>query len=240
VFGGKTLVDLLENRLFGEQINPWMTVHVQKLLPWPWISSLFVGDYGIWTLGVTYAVALTFPIVGTFFLAFSVLEDTGYFPRLAMLIDWLFKRIGLNGKAVIPIVLGFGCDTMATIVTRILETRRERIIATFLLSLAIPCSAQIGVMTALLAGHPGAFAVWIGVMTGIFLIVGFLTSKLLPGQSARFAMEIPPLRWPSLGNIAMKTLARMQWYFMEVFPLFLIASVAIWIGQLIGLFDLVV
>lgn len=238
VFGGKTLVGLLEDGLFGKILNPWMTQHIERLLPWPWLSSLFVGDYGMWTLGVTYAVALIFPIVGTFFLAFSVLEDSGYLPRLAMLIDRLFKTIGLNGKAVIPIVLGFGCDTMATIVTRILETRRERIIATFLLSLAIPCSAQMGVMTAMLAGHPAAFGLWVGVMTGIFLVIGFLTSRLLPGETTRFAMEIPPLRWPSLGNIATKTIARMQWYFMEVFPLFLFASVVIWVGRLVGLFDL--
>src|SRR5687767_603735 len=121
IFGGGTLVGLLENDLFGGIINPWVTKVVQAVLPWPWLSDLFVGEYGMWTLGVTYAIALIFPIVGTFFLAFSILEDSGYFPRLAMLIDRLFKTIGLNGKAVIPIVLGFGCDTMAIIVTRILE-----------------------------------------------------------------------------------------------------------------------
>ena len=240
IFGGGTLVGLLEENLFGQHINPWVTQLVQSILPWKWLSDLFVGEYGMWTLGVTYAVALIFPIVGTFFLAFSILEDSGYFPRLAMLIDRLFKRIGLNGKAVIPIVLGFGCDTMATIVTRILETRRERIIATFLLSLAIPCSAQIGVMVALMAGHPKAFWAWGGIMAGIFLLIGYLTSKLLPGEPARFAMELPPLRWPSLSNIATKTFARMQWYFMEVFPLFVLASVAIWIGQLTGLFNLII
>jgi ferrous iron transport protein B len=240
VFGGKTLVDLLENGLFGNHLNPWMVAHVQHWIPWKWLSDLFVGEYGMWTLGVTYATALIFPIVGTFFLAFSVLEDTGYLPRLAMLIDRLFKGIGLNGKAVIPIVLGFGCDTMATLVTRILETRRERIIATFLLSLAIPCSAQLGVMTAMLSGHPTAFGLWAGIMTGIFLVIGYLTSKLLPGGTARFAMELPPLRWPSLSNIATKTFARVQWYFMEVFPLFLFASFAIWVGQLTGLFNLIV
>ncbi len=239
-FGGGTLVKLLEGGLFGQHLNPWMTGLITRLIPWPWLSDLFVGDYGIWTLGVTYAVALIFPVVGTFFLAFSVLEDTGYFPRLAMLIDRLFKGIGLNGKAVIPIVLGFGCDTMATIVTRILETRRERIIATFLLSLAIPCSAQIGVMTALLTGHPAAFGLWVGIMAAIFLVIGYLTARLLPGESARFAMEIPPLRWPSFGNIVTKTFARMQWYFMEVLPLFILASVFIWMGRLTGLFGLTV
>ncbi len=240
VFGGGTLVKLLEDDLFQAHVNPWVVNHVNALLPWAWLSDLFVGPYGIWTLGVTYAIALIFPIVGTFFLAFSVLEDSGYFPRLAMLIDRVFKSIGLNGKAVIPIVLGFGCDTMATIVTRILETRRERILVTFLLSLAIPCSAQIGVMTALLSGHPTAFLLWAAIMLGIFLIVGYAAAKVLPGEPARFAIELPPLRWPSPANILMKTYARMQWYFLEVFPLFVVASFFIWLGRLTGLFDLAV
>ncbi|HSV73652.1 MAG TPA: ferrous iron transporter B [Chthonomonadales bacterium] len=234
VFGGGTLVGLLEDGLFGQIINPAVTAWVQAVSPWPWLSSLLVGDYGVWTLGITYSVALIFPIVGTFFLAFSALEDSGYFPRLALLVDRLFKAIGLSGKAVIPIVLGFGCDTMATMVTRILETRRERLIATFLLSLAIPCSAQIGVMTALLHDHPAAFWIWGGVVAGILLLIGYLTSRLLPGEPSRFAMEMPPLRLPRLGNILSKTVARMQWYLMEVLPLFVAASVVLWLGQLTG------
>ncbi|GFP26308.1 ferrous iron transport protein B, partial [Candidatus Hakubella thermalkaliphila] len=118
-------------------------------------------DYGIITLGIRYAVAIILPIVATFFIAFSIIEDTGYLPRLAMLIDRAFKKIGLNGRAVIPIVLGFGCDTMATMVTRTLETKRERIIASILLALAIPCSAQLGVILALLAGNTKALWIWI-------------------------------------------------------------------------------
>lgn len=240
VFGGGTLVEWFEGHLFDKHINPWVTAWIHHLIPYPWLSSLFVGDYGIWTLGVTYAVALILPIVGTFFIAFSVLEDSGYFPRLAMLVDRMFKGLGLNGKAVIPIVLGFGCDTMATLVTRILETRRERLMATFLLALAIPCSAQMGVMTALLHDHPLAFIMWAGIMAAIFVLVGWITARLLPGEPARFAMELPPLRWPSPINIVTKTLARMKWYFLEVFPLFVAASVVIWVGQLIGLFQLAV
>ncbi len=238
VFGGGTLVDLLENRLFGELINPFVTRWVKALIPFAPIQELLVGEYGIFTLGITYAVALILPIVGTFFLMFSILEDSGYFPRLAMLIDRLFKKIGLNGRAVIPMVLGFGCDTMATMVTRILETPRERLIATFLLALAIPCSAQLGVIMALLASHPGALMIWAGTLISVFLFIGWLTARVLPGTPATFHIEIPPMRLPSLSNVLLKTYARMHWYFREVFPLFILASVVIWVGQMIGLFDL--
>ena len=93
-----------------------------------------------------------------------------------MLIDRVFKRIGLNGRAVIPMVLGFGCDTMATVVTRTLESSRERIIATLLLALAIPCSAQMGVILGLLSGVPGALMVWLACMVGVFLLVGLLAA----------------------------------------------------------------
>ncbi|MEJ5250326.1 MAG: ferrous iron transporter B [Armatimonadota bacterium] len=238
VFGGGTLVDLLENRLFGEYINPFLTHWVKTLIPFAPIQELLVGEYGVFTLGITYAVALILPIVGTFFLMFSILEDSGYFPRLAMLIDRLFKKIGLNGRAVIPMVLGFGCDTMATLVTRILETPRERLIATFLLALAIPCSAQLGVIMALLASHPGALLIWAVTLAGVFLFIGWLTAKVLPGTPATFHMEIPPMRLPVLSNVLTKTYARMHWYFREVFPLFILASVVIWLGQMTGLFDL--
>src|SRR5450759_3624793 len=96
----------------------------------------------------------------------------------------------------IPMVLGFGCDTMATLVTRTLETTRERLICTILLALAIPCSAQLGVILGLLAGHGSALAMWAGVITAIMLLVGYLAAKLLPGEPPMFYMELPPLRLP--------------------------------------------
>ncbi|GAB4163611.1 MAG: ferrous iron transport protein B [Geothermobacteraceae bacterium] len=239
-FGAGTIVDFLEAGLFEEYINPWFIELCRNWLPWNWLFELFAGEYGIFTLGVRYAVAIVLPIVGTFFVAFSLIEDSGYFPRLAMLVDRVFKQIGLNGRAVIPIVLGFGCDTMATIVTRTLETRRERFIATLLLALAIPCSAQLGVILGLLSAVPGALLVWSGTMVGLFLFIGFLSARLMPGEKPMFYMEIPPLRLPQPRNVIVKTLTRMQWYFLEIFPLFILASVLLVIGKLTGALDALV
>ena len=239
-FGAGTLVGLLERDLFGGIINPWVADLVYRTIPWAPVQSLLVGEYGIVTLAVTYAVALILPIVGTFFLVFSVIEDSGYLPRLALLIDRVFKMIGLNGRAVIPLVLGFGCDTMGTIVARTLETKRERVIATFLLALAIPCSAQLGVVLGLLSADPRALAVWGITVFLVFLLVGFLAARLLPGERPSFYMELPPLRLPRPGNVLAKTYARMEWYFLEVFPIFVIASVLVWLGQMTGLLDLAV
>jgi len=237
-FGAGIMVDFIEKDIFEKNINPWITQILTSIIPWQMLRELFVGEYGVITLGVRYAVALILPIVTTFFIAFAIIEDTGYLPRLALLIDRLFKKIGLTGRAVIPMVLGLGCDTMATMVTRTLPTKRERIIATILLALAIPCSAQLGVILSLLEGNPKGLWVWAGIVSLVFLLVGFLSSLVLPGDAPSFYMEIPPLRLPKLSNVFIKTYTRVKWYFSEIFPMFILASVCIWIGQLSGLFSL--
>jgi len=240
VFGAGTLVDFMEGTLFEEYFNPWVTEFVKGLIPWAVIQELFVGEYGIITLGLRYAVGIILPIVATFFLFFSILEDSGYFPRLALLVDRVFKKIGLTGRAVIPIVLGFGCDTMATMVTRTLETVRERVIAPILLALAIPCSAQLGVILALLSQAPGALLVWSLCLLLVFLLIGFLAARLMPGETPMFYMELPPMRLPQLSNIMTKTYTRMQWYFMEILPLFILASILLWLGKITDFFTTLV
>lgn len=239
-FGAGTVVDFLEANIFESYINPWVDGVVNSIIPWTWLQDLIANEYGIITLGVRYAVAIVLPIVGAFFLVFSIIEDSGYLPRLAMLVDRVFKKIGLNGRAVIPMVLGFGCDTMATMVSRTLETKRERIIATLLLALAIPCSAQLGVIMSLLSGNSGALGIWFIFIMLVFLFIGFLTSKILPGEGPSFYMEVPPLRLPKLSNVLSKTYTRMQWYFVEIIPLFIFASVLIWLGNITGLFGLLI
>jgi ferrous iron transport protein B len=239
-FGAGTLVNFLEESVFKSTLIPWAVRGVNAIVPWTPLRDLLAGDYGIITLGLRYAVAIVLPIVGTFFLVFAILEDTGYLPRLALLVDRGFKRIGLNGRAVIPLVLGFGCDTMATLVTRTLETTRERIICTILLALAIPCSAQLGVILGLLSGSGTALAIWAGVVLVIMLVTGFLTARLLPGEQPMFYMELPPLRLPRFGNVLVKTYSRMVWYFREILPMFILASLLIWLGQITHTFQLLV
>lgn len=238
-FGAGTLVDTIEG-YFEEKINPLVNKIVALLFPWPVIQDLLANDYGIITLGIRYATALILPIVSTYFLMFALLEDTGYLPRLSLMLDRLFKLIGLSGRGVIPMVLGLGCDTMATVVTRTLATKRERIIATFLLALAVPCAAQWGVILGLLASHPKGLLIWAVVVTSIFLIAGATISRILPGKAAYFYMEVPPLRLPKLENVLIKTYTRMKTYYLEILPLFVYASIFIWFGRITGIFDLII
>lgn len=239
VFGGGTLVDGIEG-FFESSINPVVNNIVAIIVPWQTLRDLLANDYGIITLGIRYAVAIVLPVVTTFFLMFSLLEDSGYLPRLSLLMDRLFKTIGLSGRSIIPLILGLGCGTMATLVTRTLESKRERIIATLLLALTIPCSAQLGVILALLSQEPTALFIWSGVMLTIFLAIGFVAGKVISGEASCFYMEIPPLRLPSLKAILTKTYVRLKWYFAEILPLFIVASVLIWAGKLTGLFDAIV
>jgi len=225
VFGATTLVGLLEEDLFEGLLNPAFTHFVSVAVDIPWAQEMLVGQYGLWTMGMTYALALILPIVTTFFIAFGVLEDSGYLPRLTVIANRLFATIGLNGRAVLPMVLGLGCVTMATLTTRILHSPRERLITTFLLALAIPCSAQLGVVLGMLGGVSfTAVLIWALAMVGILLLAGFLAAKLIPGRRIPLVTELPPMRLPILGNVLKKTGGRLKWYLIEVIPLFLLGT----------------
>lgn len=239
-FGAGFLVDFIETEIFENLLLPGPINFIEKHVPYDIIKELIIRDYGILTLGIKYAIAIILPIVTSFFLFFSILEDSGYLPRLAMLLDRFFKKIGLTGRAVIPLVLGFGCDTMATMVTRTLSSKKERIITTILLSLAVPCSAQLGVMLAVLSHSSTLLTIWVIILFSIFILVGYLSGKLIKGDKTLFFVEIPPLRMPKLYNIFVKTYTRLVWYFKEVIPLFLYASLFIWLGRITKIFDLLI
>lgn len=194
-----------------------------------------LGEFGLLSMGLTYAFAIVFPIVAFFFLCFGLLEDSGYLPRLAALSDRLMRRIGLNGKAVLPLVLGLGCCAMATLATRILDSRRERIIATMLLALGIPCSAQLGVIAAVLSAvSPWAVVFVLGLVAAHLFFVGWAMDRLLPGGVSDFLLELPPMRVPSPRNIAHKTLVRLRWFLREAVPIFLAGTALLFIADRTG------
>jgi ferrous iron transport protein B len=228
--GAGIAVDFLQNTVFGTTdgagVNGTLARAFAALRPPAFLQDLLFGQYGVVTMALTYAIALILPIVGFFFIVFGVLEDTGYLPRLAVVTNRAFSAIGLNGKAVLPMVLGLGCDTMAIMATRILPTRRERLIVALLLALAVPCSAQLAVIFGLfsVAGGPRYLAVWLGIVLAVLFAVGWLAGRLFGGETSDFMVELPPIRRPSAANIARKTLARIEWYLREAVPLFVLGT----------------
>jgi ferrous iron transport protein B len=240
VFGAQTLVKLFEDGLFGRGINPAATAVVDRLAPSPLLRDFLVGQYGLITMGLTYSIAIVLPVVAMFFLMFGFLEDTGYIPRLAIFSDRIFRVMGLNGKAVLPMVLGLGCDTMATMTTRILGTPKERLIAILLLALGIPCSAQLATIMGILGGISfAALATLFGVVLLQMLAVGWLAARVLRGDRSDFILELPPIRWPRFGNLLTKTRLRVWWYLGEAVPLFLIGTALLFVLDRAGLLVLV-
>jgi ferrous iron transport protein B len=240
VFGAGTLVNLMEKGLFHGYLNPW-AVSLFSHVPWGLARDLFVGEYGVMTMGLSYGLAIVLPIVLTFFTAFALLEDSGYLPRLAVMSDRVFRLMGLNGKAVLPMVLGLGCDTMATLTTRILPTKKERMLATLLLALGVPCSAQLGVILAMLAVVPAkAAVVWAASVALVMITVGWLAARLLPGERGDFVVELPPMRLPQLSNVASKTAARVEWYLKEALPLFLVGTLVLFLLDRLKLLGVVI
>ena len=230
VFGAQTSVKFLEETLFGKWLLPPITYFFQRFIPIPFLQEFFIGPYGVITMALTYAIAIVLPIVGCFFLVFGFMEDSGYLPRLAVMTNQVFKKMGLNGKAVLPMVLGLGCDTMATMTTRILETEKDRTIVTLLLALGVPCSAQLGIILGMFAGLPVLYLfIWIFIIAGIIILVGYLASRVIPGEGSDFILEIPPLRIPLISNVIVKTLARIEWYLKEAVPLFMLGTLILFI-----------
>lgn len=203
-------------------------------------GQVLAGEFGLFTMTVSYLLGLLLPLVAGFYLMLSLYEDTGYLPRVATLVDRLLSGIGLNGRGVIPIILGFGCVTMATVTTRLLGTDREKKIAIFLLGLTIPCSAQLGVIAGILAGlGPEYVLLYCVVIFSVMVAAGTILSTILPGKSSDLLIDLPTLRVPRISNVLRKTALKTIGFLREAAPLFALGSLIISFLQLSGLLELI-
>lgn len=206
------------------------------------IGTILSGKYGILTLTVTYLLGLLLPLVLAFYAALAVLEDSGYLPRLAVLIDGLLSRIGMNGRAIIPLILGLGCVTMASVTTRLLSTKREKIIAMTILGFAIPCSAQLGVIQTLLARSGGlsSWLIWVSILGAVLVLTGYIMNKFLPGKATPLLIDLPPLRIPKLKNIFYKTRTKVMFFMTEAVGAFILAAFIVACMQITGLLQRII
>ncbi|CAN2041303.1 Mad17 [Candidatus Magnetomoraceae bacterium gMMP-15] len=202
-------------------------------------NDFLIGDYGILSLGLANAVITIFPILSVFFIMFNILEDMGYIPNLCVLTKRLFEKFGLSGSAMMPLVLGFGCKTMATLTTKSLYSKRERYISIYLIAFAIPCAAQMGLNMSIL-GKIGilAFIITFSVLTLSEIIAGITLNKILPQEiKDDFLLELPPIRFPNPKAVLIKTYYRLYWFFEEAVLVFIYAALALFLLDKSGLLD---
>lgn len=244
-----TVVDAVEKGIFNKYYEPLIRNIVSSVVPIARgdilsgidiktaTGTIIAGDYGLLTLTITYLYGLLLPLVFGFYLGLALLEDSGYLPRLAVLADGILSRLGMNGRAIIPLILGGGCVTMATVTTRLLKNDKEKLITMTLLGLSIPCSAQLGVIQGLLMRVGGImpWLVWTLTLVLVFSITGTLMNKLIPGKCGDFVSDIPPMRVPSLANIWKKTYSRTKVFMDEATPAFFLAALVVALLQVTGL-----
>ncbi len=238
-FGATTLVQLFEVKLFGEWIVP-LTERLLAWIPSQFVIDAFVGEFGLVSVGLTLAFGIVIPVLATFFFAFGILEDSGYLPRLSILLDRVLQKVGLNGKGVLPLIMGFSCITMAILTTRILETKRERFIATCLLVLGIPCAPVLAVMLVLL----GSMSIWasvtvFGLIAVQLTVIGLILGRVVPGRRSDFILELPPIRIPRFRSLINKTGWRIWWFIKEALPLFLLATFVLFLLEQVGMLTLI-
>lgn len=236
VFFAQFIVDNTESIMTGYYEPALRSLLDGVFPPGTVIGTVLTGQYGVLTLTVTYLIGILLPLVLGIFLVLSILEDSGYLPRIATLVDRTLIGIGLNGQAIIPMILGFGCVTMACISTRILGSDRERRIAIFLLALGVPCSAQMAIIIAVLAAQ-GAFymILYILAMLSILLFAGTLLGRFLPGKPSPLLIELPPLRLPKPRNVLVKTWIRSYQFIKEALPIFAGGTLFLSILEVTGL-----
>jgi ferrous iron transport protein B len=210
---------------------------VGQFLPQGFWKDLLVGTHGLLTLGLFNSLTTVLPILSVFFMFFGLMEDVGYLSNLAILTRRVSAKLGITGNAVIPLVLGFGCKTMATMTARTIQSRKEKLIVVALIAFAIPCSAQMGLSIAILGAHGVRyFVAAFGFLALAELIAGLLLNRFLPADGeGRFLQEIPPIRAPRLGAVARKTGYRLLWFLREAVPIFLVAALAMFVIDKLGL-----
>jgi ferrous iron transport protein B len=213
---------------------------VAHLLPPGFWTDLLIGSHGLLTLGLFNSLTTVLPILSVFFMVFGLLEDIGYLPNLAILTRRVSAKLGITGNAVIPLVLGFGCKTMATMTARTIQSRKEKLIVIALIAFAIPCSAQMGLSIAILGAHGVRyFIAAFGLLAVAEVVAGLLLNRFIRSDGeSRFIQELPPIRLPRVGAVARKTGYRLLWFLREAIPIFLIAALAMFVIDRLGLLAL--
>ena len=246
---GETLINYLFNPLFEQYYRPLIINFSEILVDSVW-HTILIGQYGeeiifeeslgMLTTGLYVPIAMVLPYIIAFYFMLSILEDTGYMPRLATLVDNVFHKLGMHGHGIISVFLGLGCNVPGALSTRSLETRKQRFISATLLSIAVPCMAQ----TAMVFGVLGQFgviylAMVFFVLAILYILLGIIMNHFVKGNSPEIFLEVPPYRMPSLQALLKKTWMRIRWFLKEAIPFLFFGVLLINILYHIGVMQLI-
>ncbi|MDD2836399.1 MAG: nucleoside recognition domain-containing protein, partial [Methanothrix sp.] len=203
----------------------------------------YVQSMGVLTTGIYVPLGMVLPYIVGFYLVLSLLEDSGYLPRLATLSDNVFHRLGMHGHAIVPLFLGLGCNVPGALATRTLETRKQRFISATLLGLAVPCTAKSAMIFGVLGSYGLSYVLLVfATLALVYVVAGLVLNRLVHGESPEIFLEIPPYRMPTLCMIFSKTWMRIRWFIREAIPFLFLGVLMVnvlytigfieWIGRL--------
>ncbi len=240
-FAGTLFTDGFFVKIFDVHFLPWIQgIFLGKDT---WLYFILVGDplaencfeaFGVLTSGLFIALGVVLPAIVAFYLVFAFLEDVGYLPRLAVLVDTVLHKIGLHGYAIVPTFLSLGCNVPGVSAVRPLETRKQRFMMITLLGIFIPCGAQIGIMQELIPEMIGW--VFLALAAG-YMGLGFILNKIWPGTSPELLMDVPPYQMPTWGNMWRKLSLRVGHFLKVAIPFVLLGCVIVAVMYLTGAMD---
>ncbi|MDD5614438.1 MAG: ferrous iron transporter B, partial [Candidatus Omnitrophica bacterium] len=247
---GESLISYILDPLFEKYWLPVMEKLSAVLQNSEFIHHLVIGNliegkidfglsFGVLTTGLYVPLAVVFPYILSFYFVLGLMEDFGYLPRFAVLVDNIMHKVGLHGYAAIGMVLGLGCNVPGALSTRLLESRREKFIAATLLSIAVPCMAQIAVIVGLLGSRSMQAVIVVFVTLAlIWFAIGLVLNKVVKGESMPLMLEIPPYRKPQIKSVLKKLFMRISGFLTEAVPYVLLGVLLVSIFYTIGIIDI--
>ncbi|MBL7068378.1 MAG: ferrous iron transporter B [Candidatus Omnitrophica bacterium] len=248
-FIGEGLIGYLFEPLFNNIWLPVMTRLSLILGGETFLHHIFIGklinggidfgqSFGLFTTGLFVPIAMVLPYLFSFYLVLGLLEDFGYLPRLAVLLDNLMHRMGLHGYAIIPLILGLGCNVPGALATRLLEGKREKFIAATLMAVAVPCMAQIAMIVGLVGERGGRYlAIVFGTLFLVLIIKGLILNRVMKGPSPEILVEIPPYRIPQPIAVVKKVWMRVFGFLKEALPYVLLGILFVNVLHVLKIID---
>lgn len=231
---GNLIIEYLMDPIFYNYYGPWIVEFVTAFYPEGLVHEILIGNstleslnftqsFGLLTTGLYVPFDMVLPFVVTFYIMLSLLEDTGYLPRLAVLVDTGLHKLGLHGSAIVPTILGLGCNVPGALATRIMETEKQRFIAATLMAIAVPCMAQ----SAMIFGILGKYGMrWIlmvyGTLALLYISLGLVLKRIIKGESPELLLEVPPYRKPDPMTLLKKTWTKAYGFLVEAVPFVLL------------------